>query len=518
MSQEMYGAKGKLANKVYYKGSNGKTIVRELVTPKNPKTNAQTLQRVLVAQVGLTYKAFKELCDHSFEGYTMGAQCANRFRKVNLQYLRDRASEINQAGISLASFYNFQKIGSTKFVPGAAIIAQGSLPQIFCGLGTTSDSVEVATVEVATNTYQGVCDALRLKRGDQLTFVTVNKVNGEYIVSKARIILDPRNIDGSGAAMSTTFVDASGNILMPNWKNAGTLFMRHEDGMLKFIAEPYASSVPVAAAIIASRKATDGSWLRSNAQLVLSEERIGSDLCSLYEAIYGSYSASDVDLENEAYLNNAGEGGAQSGNTGGITPSTNPTYNSNVSINGVSQSVAGGSVMVDAPLNTIVIGGNNLSEAPVYATKNNGAQIEPVKTATSITFSGLNAGAGDVVRVYKNGSLFFSVTAVEQTPGGGSEGGGVNVPITITHVNGTSHAVGDTVNIAPNDSITISGSGFGTDSSKWRIVKGSTENEPGPLSDNEVTFAGLSSTGTWTVTYDGQSVLTINVTSTGGQD
>ena len=67
MSQEMYGASGKLGNKVYFKGVNGQTIVREKVTPKNPKTNAQTIQRVLVSQVGLTYKAFKEICDHSFE-------------------------------------------------------------------------------------------------------------------------------------------------------------------------------------------------------------------------------------------------------------------------------------------------------------------------------------------------------------------------------------------------------------------------------------------------------------------
>lgn len=513
MSQEMYGASGKLGNKVYFKGAKGQTIVREKVTPKNPKTNAQTLQRVLVSQVGLTYKAFKEICDHSFEGYTMGAECANRFKKVNLQYLRDRASEINQAGQSLSNFYNFTKIGSTKFVPGAAIIAQGSLPQIFCDLGTTEESVEVASIDVATNTYQGVCDALRLKRGDQLTFVTVNKVNGEYVVAKARIILDPRNIDGSGAAMSTTFVDASGNVLMPNWKNAGQIYLRHENSKLMFIAEPVSGAVPVAAAVIASRKASDGAWLRSNAQLVISEDRIGSDKCSLLDAVETSYMASEIELENEAYLNNAGVGGTQgsSESQGGMAPITDPVYSPTVSINGVSQSVSGGSVTVDAPLNSIVISGMNLENANCYATKNNGAQIQPVKAAASLTFSGLGAQAGDVVRVYKEGALWFTATAQEAQGGGG---GGVDYGnVNITDIMGEPASNGGTANVKENElTILINGTGFGTDSSAWRATKGQNEEAPTSVTDTQIIFDPLS-LGTWTLEYNGTGVFTIVITS-----
>ena len=39
MTQEMYGAEGRVGNKTYYR-SNVKTVAREVVTPKNPKTNA----------------------------------------------------------------------------------------------------------------------------------------------------------------------------------------------------------------------------------------------------------------------------------------------------------------------------------------------------------------------------------------------------------------------------------------------------------------------------------------------
>ena len=41
MTQEMYGATGRVGNKTYYR-SNGKTIAREVVTPKNPKTHSLT--------------------------------------------------------------------------------------------------------------------------------------------------------------------------------------------------------------------------------------------------------------------------------------------------------------------------------------------------------------------------------------------------------------------------------------------------------------------------------------------
>ena len=52
MNQDMYGANGKLGNKTYYQ-RDGKTIARPIVTPKNPKTDAQTLQRILVKVVGM---------------------------------------------------------------------------------------------------------------------------------------------------------------------------------------------------------------------------------------------------------------------------------------------------------------------------------------------------------------------------------------------------------------------------------------------------------------------------------
>ena len=72
---------------------------------KNPKSAAQTLQRVLVKVVGLAYAMLKVICNHSFEGITNGFECMNKFKKVNLKYLRERAAALQNFGQSLNQFY-----------------------------------------------------------------------------------------------------------------------------------------------------------------------------------------------------------------------------------------------------------------------------------------------------------------------------------------------------------------------------------------------------------------------------
>ena len=307
MNQEMYGATGRVGNKTYYR-SNGKTIAREVVTPKNPKTDAQTIQRVIAAQVGKSYNKFRHICDHSFEGITNGAQCMNRFRKLNLHHCRERAAEIQQSGNSLSQFYCFQPIGSTKWVPNETILAQGQLSKVEVLIGQNTGGEYVGSVNIEGNTYGDVIRALGLKRGDQLTFVGVSKFNGDYNVHVARIIIDPRNQDGSGASLDSAFI-SEGIVNLPNWKNNGSFeILKVSGSALEF---KIGRGTQVACAIIASRKSNE-EWLRSNATLVISEEAIGSDLQSLYGAMQSSYQSGDIDLESEYYLNNAGVGGGQS--------------------------------------------------------------------------------------------------------------------------------------------------------------------------------------------------------------
>ena len=383
---------------------------------KNPKTTAQTLQRVLVKAVGLFYAMLKFICNHSFEGESNGSACMNKFRKLNLKYLRERAATLQNVGQSLSQFYQFMPLQSDKWTPFAAIISQGHLPEV--SVAIDAEGGHKAYVNSPSRTYADFVNSWGLQRGDQLTFVTVQKREGKYEVNYARILLNPRNADGSGAPMTTEIVDSQGEFPCSNWKNRLN-FSTFEFDTDHFNFILGRGGIVVAAGIIVSRKDKSGGWFRSNCQMVLNEAGLGSDLCSLAEAVEKSYATYDIDLESEFYLNNAGTGGTgttedvtPSGGGGGVTPGQ-PVYNTMATINGVSQSIAGGSVTATAPVTSIAVSGTNLGDVAFTAkVDGTGDAINPAShDANGASFTGLNVEATHSLMVYRGGILWFTVTA-----------------------------------------------------------------------------------------------------------
>ena len=387
---------------------------------KNPKTSAQTLQRVLVKVVALAYAMLKTICNHSFEGVTNGFQCMNKFKKVNLRYLRERAATLQSLGQSLNQFYQFMPLQSEKWSPFAAIISQGHLPEV--SVGIDAEGGHKAYVNTPSRTYADFVNSWGLQRGDQVTFVTVQKRQGKYEVNYARLILNPRNADGSGAPMTTEIVDSQGEFPCSNWKNQLN-FSSFEFDTDHFNFVLGRGGDVVAAGIIVSRKDKSGGWFRSNCQLVLNEAGLGSDLCSLSEAVEKSYASYDIDMESEFYLNNAGSEGT--GATGDVTPSGGgggvepgePSFNTTATINGVSQSIAGGSVTATAPITSVAVSGNNLGDV-AFTAKVDGAgdAINPTShDANGASFTGLNVAAGHRLMIYRGGNLWFTITAQDSS-------------------------------------------------------------------------------------------------------
>ena len=382
---------------------------------KNHKTSEQTLQRVLVKVVALAYAMMKAICNHSFEGVTNGFQCMNKFKKVNLRYLRERAATLQSMGQSLGQFYQFMPLQSEKWSPFAAIISQGHLPEVSVGIDAAGG--HKAYVNTPSRTYADFVDSWGLQRGDQVTFVTVQKRQGRYEVNYARIVLNPRNADGSGAPITTEIVDSQGEFPCSNWKNQLN-FSTFEFDTDHFNFVLGRGGDVVAAGIIVSRKDKSGGWFRSNCQLVLNEAGLGSDLCSLSEAVEKSYASYDIDMESEFYLNNAGSTGT--GTTEDVTPSggggvtpEQPNYNTTATINGANQNIAGGSVNVTAPITSVTVSGTNLSDVAFTAKiDGTGDAINPTShDANGASFTALNIAAGHSLMVYRNGNLWFTISA-----------------------------------------------------------------------------------------------------------
>ena len=99
-----------------------------------------------------------------------------------------------------------------------------------------------------------------------------------------------------------------------------------------------------------------------------------------------------------------------------------PTYNTTARINGVSQSIAGGSITATAPITSVAVSGTNLGDV-VFTAKvdSTGDAINPTThDANGASFTALNVEAGHNLVVYRGGTVWFTITA--QTAGGDDDG------------------------------------------------------------------------------------------------
>lgn len=299
------GAKGKFAGATIY-NADGQSVMRVInKSIKNPRTTAQMVQRVISKTVMNQYAAMKAICDHSFQGKTAGAKCMAHFASINNKATRNMIAEMQAAGISFADIFNFIPCKAVKFVPATCIISEGSLPQIYA---TVEGGVGAVAVE-GGNTYENIINKFGLQRGDQLTFVTIEKNGAEdYKFNYARVILDPRNPDGTPAPLSSQFANGDG-VNYPSFRNEGNFsYLEYETTNLMF--QLLSEGNVVAAGIIASRQ-VDNDWLRSTCQLDVDPTLLGDDKKSLEEAIALSTASTPIYTNSPRYLNNAGVGGPQ---------------------------------------------------------------------------------------------------------------------------------------------------------------------------------------------------------------
>lgn len=294
----------------------------------------------------------------------------SRFMQVNAIHLRDRAAELQAQGIDLWTYYNFapaSAIAMGRFIPAKVFISEGSLNPITAQITTAGTNQFVGVLAAAENTYQSIMNTYGLRRGDQLTFVTI-----EYDAAIGwrpqwgRVIMDPRDSNGQPVALSSAFVGEDGGIVNPNGRNQGYFLdfrFLQGDG----VAFSFLESIKVCAAgIIVSRK-SDQNWLRSTCQLTMSEECL-----ALYPQYYASLGAA-ADLQrstlyftDDHYLNNAGQSGAYSSDGSSDTPTPSGTLQLNsVIINGTTVDAAGGSTNFSGfPIETIKLQGVNLDNVP----------------------------------------------------------------------------------------------------------------------------------------------------------
>ena len=165
-------ARGKVGDLVFSR-VNGQQVIRaRAAVVKNPMTESQMIQRIILNTIIQAYSRMTEICDHSFEGIPNGQKCMSAFMRKNLSMLRSHVANERADGKLFDEIYAFSPKGMNNFAMNAYIVASGSLPQVEIESVSALNGAKIAiTAAGATPTYEEVITSLGLQRGDQLTFI-----------------------------------------------------------------------------------------------------------------------------------------------------------------------------------------------------------------------------------------------------------------------------------------------------------------------------------------------------------
>lgn len=239
----------------------GKQITKDRVYDvKNPRTEAQMRQRMLMTTIGAAYKTLKSIADHSFEGYSSGMQCMRQFNSRNLNRFKQAAA----AKGSVA--FNEYKDGDINPMP--FILASGSLPGFAFKFDETSNLEIVGEKEGADfTTAEGIYAALGVQRNDLITFCTVI---GEGATTNGVYSYKAENFN-----IVRLYCDKSGKVTKP--ADAFTISTNNEQASITMSTAANAITIKTGGAdfgaVIQSRK-NDSGWLRSDAVMIVAEDVI----------------------------------------------------------------------------------------------------------------------------------------------------------------------------------------------------------------------------------------------------
>ena len=385
-SKGFFGLRKGSTKSLTFSTLDGKQITKDRVYDvKNPRTESQMRQRMLMTTVGAAYKMLKSIADHSFEGYSSGMQCMRQFNSRNLNRFKQAAA----AKGSVA--FNEYKDGDINPLP--FILASGSLPGFIFSFDGESNLQIVGQKENADfTTAEGIYAALGVQRNDLITFCTVigegSTSNGVYTYKAERFNIVRLYCDKSGAVSKPA--------------DAFTISTNNDQASISMSTATNALTIKTGAAdfgaVIQSRK-NDSGWLRSDAVMIVAEDVISGVKTANQLATYP--------VGTELILNNGPM--ANQGNSGVAAPKTrvNPL-----------------SYTIDAGL-TAQIGINNPNSETVTCTVKTGQSYCTVTNAGKITSTNTGQANEHATIEVAIGSAKFTVnvTLLGRTSQGGGDGG-----------------------------------------------------------------------------------------------
>lgn len=197
--------------------------------PRNPKSNAQQIQRAISATIVQAYKAGSMIFDHSFEGKSVPSGSQRAFLSTNMRKLREMVlSEIDKSPIS-STISAVVSPRSVYPVPNPYRISEGSLIQNLFEISqdTTAESPTLGAKMVeglANETIAAYLQRLGIEAGDIFTICvfgvnqgnrTTDLVNGQCVFGFMRLTVKSTAVNLTTPIAQATYgqlfdVDSSG--------------------------------------------------------------------------------------------------------------------------------------------------------------------------------------------------------------------------------------------------------------------------------------------------------------------
>lgn len=179
-------ARRKIGDVVFYR-ANGEQVARARNrNPKNPRTEKQALQRMVLASASKTLQALRGLYDHAFESVAVGIQSTRYAQKLLMEGYRGIASawingdasdvrlvEFALKGAPIAGVYEGMPMTRGR-LPFNEVTAEGNL--------VTIQASSLLDENITEATYAAELAKLGLEPGDQITLVGYNQ-NADTVVA-----------------------------------------------------------------------------------------------------------------------------------------------------------------------------------------------------------------------------------------------------------------------------------------------------------------------------------------------
>lgn len=305
---------GRLGNMVFRNRGGENIVSQRPASVKNPRTEGQQFQRMLMNTVIQAYSGLKFICDHSFEGKRYGAESMQYFMKRNLNLLRGSLSEGDAA---------FVAKGNASVAPNRYLVSEGSLtPITYKPVTEFPDSLVVpsdlpAATTLAALTVAQFLAMFNAEPGDQITLANIGTGDvfaygnweqaGRTYATYHRIVLKD-SFDSSELTQPVFVVSGQTARLNPDWysedsRNAESIeFGKTTDIDQKFFQLVVTPAVEgenfVASALILSRKVS-GVWARST------QYAIPTTVADYGNAYVSDNVIQTYDPSSPLYLNNA---------------------------------------------------------------------------------------------------------------------------------------------------------------------------------------------------------------------